>query len=170
VIESFEKYSPVIAKSAYIHDTSVIIGRVKLGENVSVWPLACVRADVDRIEIGDNSNIQDLVAVHVNWDTPTIIGESVTVGHSAVIHGAKIGNGCLVGMKALVMESEIGDECIIAGASVVPAGKKIPPRSLVMGVPGKIVKALSDEEIKAVKRNTDFYVKLAKQFKRGKNG
>lgn len=165
MIESFKGYKPVIAKSAYIHSTSVIIGRVKLADNVSVWPMACLRGDIEKIEVGKNSNIQELAAVHVNWDTPAIIGENVTVGHSAVIHGAKIGNGCLIGMKALVMESEIGDDCIIAGGSVVPAGKKIPSKSLVMGLPGKVIKTLTDKEIEAFMKNTDFYVKLAKQFK-----
>ncbi|HUT86090.1 MAG TPA: gamma carbonic anhydrase family protein [Elusimicrobiales bacterium] len=166
MIESFKGVSPVIAKSAYVHDTSVLIGKVKLAENVSIWPLAVLRGDVDEIVVGANSNIQDLVAVHVNFDTPAIIGENVTVGHSAVIHGAKIGNGCLIGMNALVMESEIGDECLIAGGTVIAPGKKIPPRSLVMGAPGKIIKTLTADEVKSlIKNNTDYYIELARHYK-----
>lgn len=170
MIENYKDHKPIIPESAFVHNSSVIIGRVKLGENVSIWPMACLRADIAEIVIGNNTNIQDLAALHINFNAPVVIDDNVTVGHSAVIHGTKIGNGCLIGMNALVMECEIGAECIIAGGSVVAAGKKIPPRSLVMGVPGKIVKTLTDDEIKAVRHNTDFYVKLAKEFKERKNG
>jgi len=165
MIENFKGSSPKVPKSAYVHKSSVLIGKVEIGENTSIWPNAVLRADIDEIVIGNNTNIQDLVSVHVNFNAPVIIGDEVTVGHSAVIHGCKIGNRCLIGMKALVMESEIGDDCIIAGGTIIAPRKKIPPKSLVMGVPGKIIRTLTDEEIKSLKTSAQNYVELAKHYK-----
>jgi len=167
MIFKLKNWKPYIPSSCYIHKSSVIIGRVKLGENVSVWPLASIRADVEEIIIGDDTNIQDCCVIHVNWDRPVIMGNRITVGHGAVIHGAKIGDRCLIGMKAVVLESEIGDDCLIAAGSLISPGKKIPPRSLVMGVPGKVIKELNDEELKSLAKGNKDYIELAQIYKKG---
>ena len=166
MIHRLKDWTPEIHKSCYIHDSSVIIGRVKLAGNVSIWPCASLRGDVDEITIGENSNIQDCCAVHVNINAPVIIGKNVTVGHSAVIHGTKIGDGCLIGMNATVMESEIGEECIIGAGSLVAPGKKIPPRSLVMGVPGKVIRELNEAEVKILTDACNAYLELSEIYKK----
>jgi len=166
MIYSLKDWKPKIAPTAYIHESSVIIGRVTIGDKASVWPLAALRGDVDEIIIGDESNVQDCCALHVNFDSPLVLGKGVTVGHSVVLHGCKIGDHCLVGMNAVVMESEIGENCIIAAGTLIPAGKKIPSGSLVMGSPGKVVRALSPDEIKSLIKSKDVYLELAEVFKK----
>jgi len=165
VIQKFRDFTPDISPEAYVHETSVIIGNVKIAANASVWPLAAIRADVDAIEIGENTNVQDCCVIHVNENAPCIIGRDVTIGHGAVVHGARVGNRCLVGMNAVVLESEIGDDCLIAAGSVLTGGKQIPPRSLVMGVPAKVVRELSAEELKGIASGNSAYLLLSDIFK-----
>ena len=111
------------------------------------------------------SSRQDNACVHVNYDCPAIIGKGVSVGHGAVVHGSKIGDNCLIGMNAVVLESEIGPNCLIGAGAVVTAGKNIPAGSLVMGVPAKVVRELSEDEINGILRNAHEYVRLAQKFK-----
>mgnify|MGYP003801025641 CR=1 FL=1 len=152
---------PELAPGAWVHASAAVIGRVKLAAQVSVWPGAVIRGDVDRIEIGRGSNIQDLAVLHPNLDRPVLIGEGVTVGHSAIIHGSVVGAHCLVGMGAVVMESEIGEFCIIAAGAVVTPGSKIPARSMVMGAPGKVKRELTETDCAALLRSEAEYIKLA---------
>ena len=156
---------PKPARGAFIHKTAVVSGAVTLGEDVSVWPGAVLRGDIAEIVVGENSNIQDNACVHVNYNCPAIIGKGVSVGHGAIIHGSKIGDNCLIGMNAVVLESEIGPNCLIGAGAVVTAGKNIPAGSLVMGVPAKVVRELSEDEINGVLQNAREYVRLAKKFK-----
>ncbi len=130
-----------ISKNTYIAPTAVIVGDVTIEDGVSVWDGAVLRGDVSYIKIGKNSNIQDNVVIHVSHDTPTIIGENVTVGHLAMVHGAKIGNNVIVGINSVVLDNaEIGDGSVIGAGAVVTSGTKIPPNSLVLGIPAKVVK------------------------------
>jgi carbonic anhydrase/acetyltransferase-like protein (isoleucine patch superfamily) len=163
--ERIEELVPKTAPSVYIHPTAVLSGAVTLGENVSVWPCAALRGDIAEITIGENSNIQDNACVHVNYNCPAQIGRGVTVGHGAIIHGSKIGDNCLVGMNAVVLESEIGPNCLIAAGAVVTAGKNIPAGSLVMGVPAKVIRELTEDEMNSILQNAREYVKLAKLYK-----
>lgn len=156
---------PKVAPSCYQHQTSVIVGSVTLGENVSVWPCAVLRADIANITIGDNSNVQDNACIHVNYNSPAIIGKGVSIGHGAIIHGSKIGDNSLIGMNAVVLESEIGPNCIIGAGSVVTAGKNIPAGSLLMGVPAKVIRQLTEDEINGVLQNGREYVRLAQKYK-----
>ncbi|MFA5161354.1 MAG: gamma carbonic anhydrase family protein [Elusimicrobiales bacterium] len=165
MIQKFKSASPRVAASAYLHQTSVVIGDVDIAANVSVWPMAVIRGDVAAVSIGENSNVQDCCVIHVNENAPCIIGRDVTIGHGAVVHGAKVGDRCLIGMKAVVMESEIGEDCLVAAGAVVNPGKKIPPRSLVMGVPAKIMRQLSPEELAQLRRANTAYLELAAAFK-----
>lgn len=163
--ERIDELVPKTAPNAFVHKTAVLTGNVTLGENASVWPCAVLRADIAAITVGDNSNIQDNACVHVNYNCPAVIGKGVTVGHGAVVHGSKIGDNCLIGMNAVVLESEIGPNCLIGAGSVVTAGKSIPSGSLVMGVPAKVVRELSEDEINSMLQNAREYVRLAKEYK-----
>ena len=148
-----------------MHKAAHIIGQVTLADNVSIFPGAVLRGDIAAIHVGENSNIQDNACVHVNYNCPAIIGRGVTVGHGAIVHGSKIGDNCLIGMNAVVLESEIGSNCLIGAGSVVTAGKHIPAGSLVMGVPAKVVRELTEDEINSMLQNAREYVRLGKKFK-----
>lgn len=163
--ERIDELVPKTAPSAFIHPTAVLSGEVTLGENVSVWPCAVLRGDIAQITIGDNSNIQDNACVHVNYNCPAQIGKGVTVGHGAIIHGSKIGDNCLIGMNAVVLESEIGANCLIGAGAVITAGKNIPAGSLVMGVPAKVIRELTEDEMNSILQNAREYVKLGQMYK-----
>ncbi|MGB2579095.1 carbonic anhydrase/acetyltransferase-like protein (isoleucine patch superfamily) [Elusimicrobium simillimum] len=163
--ERIKDLMPVTAPTAYIHKTAVIIGNVKIGENVSIWPCAVLRGDIAGITIADNANVQDNAVIHVNHDRPAIIGKGTTLGHGVVVHGSEIGANCLIGMNAVVLESEIGDNCIIGAGSVLTAGKKIPPGSLVMGTPAKIIRQLTEDEVNGIMKNGAEYVQLKELYK-----
>ncbi|SFN53653.1 gamma carbonic anhydrase family protein [Mycetocola miduiensis] len=150
---------PVIADTAFVAPGARIVGNVTLKEASSVWYNAVLRADSASIELGEGSNIQDGVAVHVDSSSPVVIGRNVSVGHNAVVHGCTIGDTVLVGMGAVVLSGAvIGDECLIAGGAVVLSGAVIPPRSLVAGVPGKVRRELTDDEVDGIRKNAEIYL------------
>lgn len=163
--ERINELVPKTSASCFVHKTAVLIGSVTLGDNVSVWPCAVLRGDIAAISVGENSNIQENACVHVNYGAPAIIGKGVSVGHGAVVHGSKIGDNCVIGMNAVVMESEIGPNCIIGAGAVVPAGKKIPAGSLVMGVPAKVVRQLEEDEVNGIIQNAREYAKAVRLYK-----
>lgn len=165
MIRSFLEDKPRVDKTAFIHEASEIIGRVAIGPRVSVWPGAVIRADVCPIRIGEASNIQDGVLIHGREEYPTSIGKGVTVGHGAIIHGATIGDLCLIGMGAIIMEAAIGRECVIAAGALIPKGMRVPPKHLAIGVPGKIARPLSQDELKFLRRSRDNYIKLAREHR-----
>ncbi len=137
--------NPKVHPSVYIAPTAVIVGDVTIEEGVSVWDGAVLRGDVSYIVVGKNSNIQDNVVVHVSHDMPTIIGENVTVGHLAMVHAAKIEDNVIIGIHAVVLDgSEIGEGSVIGAGAVVTPRTKIPPNSLVLGIPGKVVRQGED--------------------------
>lgn len=163
--ERINQLVPKTSPSCFIHKTAVLIGSVTIGDHVSVWPCAVLRGDIASISVGENSNIQENACVHVNYGAPAIIGKGVSVGHGAVVHGSKIGDNCLIGMNAVVMECEIGPNCIIGAGAVVPAGKKIPAGSLVMGVPAKVVRQLEEDEVNGIIQNAREYAKAVRLYK-----
>ncbi len=141
------------ADSVWIAPTADVIGNVTIGEESSVWYRAVIRGDMCPITIGEGSNVQDGAVIHGNLGQPVEIGNCVTIGHNAIIHGCKIGNNVLVGMGAIILdEAQIGDNCIIGAGALVTGGKKIPAGSLVLGSPAKVVREVTREEIK---RNAD---------------
>lgn len=149
----------------FIADTATVIGDVTLGKNTSVWFSAVIRGDLAPIVIGDYSNIQDCCVIHVSPDKGVNIGDYVTIGHGAVLHSCDIGNNVLIGMNATVLHNaEISDNCIIAAGAVVTPGMKVPKNSLVMGVPAKIVRELTEEEMEAIRENAELYVRTAKLY------
>lgn len=152
-------------KEVFIADNARVIGRVELGDEVSVWFGAVLRGDIDEIRIGNRSNIQDNVVIHVDKNSPCHIGDECIIGHGAIVHGAKLANNVLIGMHATVLnDAEIGEFSIIGAGAVVPQGAKIPPFSLVLGVPAKVVKTY-DESIKArIRQNAQNYIDLSKVY------
>ncbi|MDD2804559.1 MAG: gamma carbonic anhydrase family protein [Elusimicrobiales bacterium] len=165
--EEFMGAVPEVHAGAWAHPSACLIGKVRLADKVSVWPGAVIRGDVDRIEIGRGTNIQDLAVLHPNKDKPVLIGEGVTVGHSAIIHGSVVGAHTLVGMGAVVMDCEIGEYCVIAAGAVVTPGSKIPARSMVMGAPGKVKRELTPEECAGLERSEKDYILLAGYYAKG---
>ena len=159
------RQKPDKGKEVFIADTARVFGRVKLGDEVSIWFGAVLRGDGDDILIGSRSNIQDQAVVHVDPGFPAIIGEECIVGHGAIIHGAILSNNVLVGMHATVLNgAKIGEFSIIAAGALVPEGMVVPPYSLVMGVPAKVVRSIQDEQIQKIKRNAETYVQLSKTY------
>ncbi len=151
---------PRIHPSAYIDDSAQVIGDVEIGEESSVWMCVVIRGDVHRIRIGRRSNVQDGTVVHVMKDThPTTIGDNVTIGHAAVIHGCTIEDQCLIGMGAILLNgSHIGTGSIVAAGTLVTEEMKVPPRSLVMGSPGKVRRLLTQAEVADIQMYADRYV------------
>lgn len=150
----------MIAASAYIDAAAVVIGDVVIGEDSSVWPCSVIRGDVHHIRIGVRTNIQDLCALHVMKDEwPLTLGDEVTVGHAATLHGCTIEALCLIGMGAIILNgARIGTRSIIAAGTLIPERTMIPPGSLVMGSPGKVRRALTETEQGSIKDYADRYV------------
>lgn len=151
---------PRVHPSAFIDDSAHVIGDVEIGEESSVWMMVVIRGDVHRIRIGRRSNVQDGTIVHVMKDThPTTIGDHVTIGHAAIVHGCTIEDQCLIGMGAILLNgSHVGTGSIVAAGSLVPEGMVIPPRSLVMGSPAKVRRQLGDESVGEIQMYADRYV------------
>lgn len=166
MIRAFRGVLPRIAASAFIDSSAQVIGDVEIGERSSIWPGAVVRGDVNRIRIGDDSNVQDNSVVHVDVDAPTMIGSRVTVGHSVVLHGCTVENDCLIGIGAIVLNhARIGTGAVIGAGSLVPEGAEIAANSLVMGVPGKVRRPVSEEERARFQENCENYVGYGQAFK-----
>lgn len=151
---------------ALVANTATLLGAVSLGRECSVWYGAVLRADDDSIALGDRSNLQDHVIVHPLPGFPTQIGTDVTVGHGAILHMASIGARCLIGMGAILLgEAVIGEECIIAAGALVKERAVIPPRSLVVGTPGRVVRAVRDEEVAMILASAREYVEKAERHR-----
>ena len=160
------KLGPRIHPTAWIVPGATVIGDVTLGEESSVWYGAVLRGDINRIIIGPRSNIQDNAVVHLDTGNPTILGELVTVGHSAIVHACKIDNEVLIGMGAIVLDgAEVGARSIIGANALVTLGMQIPPGSLVLGSPAKIKRGLTLDEQEGIARWAWSYVETAKHFR-----
>lgn len=152
----------------YLAHTAVVTADVALGRGVSLWPGVSIRGDVAPITIGDYTNIQDNAVVHCDFGCPNVIEAEVVVGHSAVLHGIRVGAGTLVGIGAVLLGGTVvGEECLIAAGAVLPPGMTVPPRSVVMGMPGKVVRAATAEEIARTKAINLRYRELARKYADG---
>jgi carbonic anhydrase/acetyltransferase-like protein (isoleucine patch superfamily) len=157
-----------IDPTAFIHPTAVVLGDVTLGKRVSVWPTAVLRGDSDVIVIGDDSNVQDGSVIHADEGIPTHIGNRVAIGHRAIVHGATIEDDVLIAMGAVLLNGvRVGSGSIIGAGAVLPEGKRIPENSLVIGVPGRIVRQTTSEERERIKRTVDAYLELTVQHRAG---
>lgn len=144
---SFDGHTPQIPSTCYIAPSADVIGRVSLGENASLWHQVVARGDLHNIEIGENTNIQDLSLLHVVEELPLIVGKNVSVGHKVILHACTIEDSCLIGMGAVVLDGAvIGRNSVVAAGSTVPPGKTYPSGVMIMGSPAKVVRELSDTE------------------------
>jgi carbonic anhydrase/acetyltransferase-like protein (isoleucine patch superfamily) len=152
----------------YIAHSAVVTGDVVLGAGVNIWYGCVLRGDVARLTLGARVNVQDGSIVHADYGEPQVIEDGVVIGHAAVLHGLRIGHDSLVGIGArLLAGSEVGEESIIASGAIVTERRRIPPRSLVMGIPGKVVRAVTEEEVERTRRINAHYLELAQQYVRG---
>ena len=158
--------APEVAPSAYIAEQATLIGRVVVGERASFWPGASARGDNETIAVGTESNVQEGAVLHADPGFPLTIGERVTVGHQAMLHGCTIGEGSLVGIQAVVMNGAvIGRDCLVGAGAIVTEGKSFPDRSLIIGAPAKLARALSDEEVAGIGRAAASYVERGAHFR-----
>ncbi|MFT7552978.1 MAG: carbonic anhydrase/acetyltransferase-like protein (isoleucine patch superfamily) [Rhodothermales bacterium] len=167
MLHPFLGLSPTVPESAFIAPSADVIGDVILGESCSVWFNATIRGDVNWIRIGARTNVQDNAVVHVTHKTsPTRIGEDVTIGHSAIVHGCTIGDRVLVGIGSVILDhAEIGEDSLIGAKAMVTGGIKIPARSLVLGSPARVVRELTDAEVAKVAYYAANYVRYARLFR-----
>ena len=168
MIRSFKGIWPKLGEGVYVDASAQVIGDVEFGEHASVWMNAVVRGDVNTIRIGSRTNIQDNCVVHVDHDDhPTVVGDDVTVGHSVTLHGCHVADRCLIGMGAVILNgAQIGSESIVAAGTLVPEGAEIPPGSLVMGTPGKVRRAVTDEERASFSESARGYVEYKNVYLR----
>lgn len=154
------------ADDCFIADNATVIGKVVMEQGSSVWFNVVVRGDNDLIQIGARSNIQDGSVLHTDPGFPLKIGEGVTVGHKAMLHGCTIGNNSLIGINAVILNgAEIGENCLIGANSLIPEGKKIPDGSMVMGSPGRVIRNLEPMEIERLKLSAEVYVQNSKRYR-----
>lgn len=157
-----------VVSDALIAPTAVVSGDVILGKGCNIWYGSVIRGDLARITIGERVNIQDGCIVHTDFDEPQVIEAGVVAGHGAIMHGRRIGAGTMIAMGAkLLSRCVIGEECIIAAGALVTEDKVIPPRSLVVGTPGKVVRTVTDDEVRRTRSIADRYFELAHRYARG---
>jgi carbonic anhydrase/acetyltransferase-like protein (isoleucine patch superfamily) len=167
----FDGKTPKVDPDAYISPRASLIGNIEIGADSSVWEFASLRADLNFIRVGKGTSIQDNCTVHTTFMNPTIIGDYVTAGHNCVIHACTIGDRTVIGMGAIVLDgSKVGNDCVIGAGSVVTEGTVIPDRSLVLGIPAKVVKEVSDSMKEAFMAGAELYVELGKQHKQSGSG
>jgi len=160
---------PKIAKSVFIAEGCKITGDVEIGEQSSVWYNSVIRGDLAKIRIGNCTNVQDIAVIHVSQNQPVTIEDYVTIGHSAILHGCTIGKGSLIGMGAIILDGvTIGEETSIAAGTLVPGDKSFPPRVMLMGVPARIVRELTEMEIATMRETAERYVVKAQDAKKSR--
>jgi carbonic anhydrase/acetyltransferase-like protein (isoleucine patch superfamily) len=158
---------PNIHPAAYVHPAAVVIGDVTLGARVSVWPTAVIRGDTDRITIGADTNVQDGTVVHVDHGVPTTIGARVGIGHRAIVHGATIEDDVLIAMGAVLLNNvHVGTGSIVGAGAVCTEGMRIPPNSLVLGIPARIVRQTTDAERERIRTTVESYLELQERYRR----
>ena len=164
-----QHHPELIDESVFIASGAVILGNVRIGAQSSVWYNVVLRGDTDTISIGPRTNVQDGAVIHVDAGMPCLIGAGVTIGHRAVVHGALVEDDVLIGIGAIVLSgARISHDCIIGAGSLVTGHSVIPPRSMVLGVPGRVVRQLTDEEVQSIRAAAQHYVECGAKYKREK--
>lgn len=162
---SIYNLSPQVDSSAFIAPNAVLVGNVRIGARASVWFNSILRGDINYIEVGADTNIQDGCILHVTHEDPVLVGEEVTVGHGVILHGATVEPRCLIAMGAIVLDgAKIESGSLVAAGALIPPGMHVPKNSLVMGVPGRVVKELTDQERTRLRLNWQVYVKYAADY------
>ena len=166
MIYDLKKNVPEISADSWVAPNAIIIGKVKLEKNSSIWFNAVLRGDIEKIVIGENSNIQDGSVLHTDPGYPLTVGKGVTVGHMVMLHGCEILDDTLIGIGSTILnKAKIGKNCIIGANTLVTENKTIPDNSLVLGSPGKVIRKVTDDEIKVIRENAKHYVKNFKRYK-----
>ena len=166
MIYDLEKNVPEISTDSWVAPNAIIIGKVKLEKNSSIWFNAVLRGDIEKIVIGENSNIQDGSVLHTDPGCPLTVGKGVTVGHMVMLHGCEISDDALIGIGSTILnKAKIGKNCIIGANTLVTENKVIPDNSLVLGSPGKVIRKVTDDEIKVICENAKHYVENSKRYK-----
>jgi carbonic anhydrase/acetyltransferase-like protein (isoleucine patch superfamily) len=168
---SFGKKTPKIDPTAFIFQSATIIGDVEIGARSSVWPNAVIRGDLQPIKIGENTSIQDNVVIHAprhsQLEAPVTVGNNVSLGHSVVLHGCEIADNSLIGIHAVVLDrAKIGSWVLVGAGAVVPPNAIIPPNSLVLGVPGKVVRELKEADMRYIEGNAQSYARTVEEYKK----
>ncbi|WP_411168564.1 gamma carbonic anhydrase family protein [Clostridium sp. MB05] len=165
MIKDFNDRKPLIDKTCYISESVDIIGEVVIEKNANIWFGTRLRGDMNRIYVGENTNIQENSVVHVDFHYETNIGENVTIGHGAIIHGCTISENVLVGMGSIILNgAKISRNTIIGAGSLIPQGKEFEEGVLILGSPAKVIRKLTDEEIESIKKSANNYVELSKKY------
>jgi carbonic anhydrase/acetyltransferase-like protein (isoleucine patch superfamily) len=169
MLQAYRQFFPQVAASAWVHPSAVVMGEVFLGEDVSIWPGSVLRGDQGSITIGEGSNIQDLSMVHATGGlSHTVIGARVTVGHRVILHGCTVMEDCLIGMGSILLDNcVIEPGCIIGAGALIPEGKRIPAGSLVLGMPGKVVRKLGEEDYRKIRNGYETYRRLKEEYRAG---
>jgi len=168
MIYQFEDRAPSLPEEYYVADSASVIGAVTLNNQASIWFGAVLRGDIEPVIVGERSNIQDNSVAHTSRGQPVILGDNVTVGHKVTLHGCRVGNNCLIGMGAILLDGcEIGDNCIIGAGSIIGMGKKIPPGSLAVGSPARVIRTLSEEDFDHIHGFAARYVALQTRYRAG---
>lgn len=166
MIHPYRATVPRVHPTAFVETSAHLIGDVELGEDASVWFASVLRGDVNAIRVGRGTNIQDGTVIHVNRrGPPTLLGDFVTVGHAARLHGCRIASHCLVGIGAIVLDGvEIGEESLVAAGSLVAPGTTVPPRSMVVGSPAQVRRAVTDQDLELIRRSAQNYIALKNDY------
>ena len=167
MIQEFNQIQQKVHETVFIADTALVIGDVEIGEDSSVWFGSVVRGDVNYIRIGARTNIQDMTMIHVSSKThPTVLEDEITVGHRVTLHGCRVESRCLIGIGAILLDGvHVGRESLVAAGALLTPGTVIPPRSLVMGSPGRVKRELSDDELAHLDRSWRNYVELKEHYR-----
>jgi len=166
-IYRIDDHQPQIAHDAYVADNAIVIGRVTLGRGASVWFNAVLRGDGDDIVIGAGSNVQDGAVLHVDPGFPLTVGERVSIGHQAMLHGCTIGNGSLIAIKAVVLNGAvIGEQSLVGAGAIVTEGKTFPPRSLLLGAPARVARELTDKDLQMLQHAATSYIERSARYAR----
>ena len=167
MIHDFENNTPTIHKDSWVASNAVLIGKVILKKDANVWFNVVLRGDIESITIGERSNVQDGSVFHTDPGCPLTLGNGVTVGHMAMLHGCEVGDDTLIGIGSTILnKTRIGKNCIIGANTLIPENKVIPDRSLVLGSPGKVIRQVTDKEIQEIKENAKHYVENYKNYKK----
>jgi carbonic anhydrase/acetyltransferase-like protein (isoleucine patch superfamily) len=166
MILNFEEKRPIISKEAFVAKNATVIGEVTIGKRSSIWYNVVLRGDIASISIGINTSVQDGSIVHCDVGVPTIIGNNVTIGHNVMLHACQVGDNSLIGIGAIVLDgAEVGEGAIVGAGAIVTPRTKIPPFTMALGVPAKVVRNLTEEEVKNLKEHALDYVKLMERYK-----
>lgn len=167
MIERYLELTPNVHPEAWVHPTVAVLGDVTVARGATLWPYVVARGDQGAVVIGEDTNIQDLTMLHATGGISTVtVGARVTVGHRVTLHGARVGDDCLIGMGSILLDNcEIGDWCVIGAGALIPVGMKVPPRSLVLGMPGRIVRQINDKDVERIQKGHRTYLELAAGYR-----